>query len=501
MEKRIYTNNFERFIKESADDFKMIPSKRVWHSIYNDLHPSRKWPSVLMCLILFTGVLFIGYENTDPTTSLSSEKKTTKNNTPLASLENKNIQQAISTNTTKEVSINKKNTNSTIQPASSLTTSNKVSSSTLSGAESNVNSKKASITSFYVVTNNPTKNSEVLNSKPSVTKVNTKQTNASITKIEASSENTTIDEFITNELKNNNGVVTTTKNMFQSVVTKSPQNENKIRQQSKKDNLNLALQEASKQKNAKKKNWMKNASMEFYATPSIGYRTMIPGPQYDANPFLANTTIPTIGVTNFDAAYPMKHNAALNIETGFTIAYATSKRVKLKAGLQLNLTNYGITSNITSHPSPTTLATINLTTQAVEYSSVASYIANNTNATDKIHNTTYQLSIPLGGYYKVLDKTRFDVFVGGSVQPTYVFGGKPNVISSDRKYYVNESYLLRRFNMNTAAEAYINYKVGDLNFLAGPQFRYQLFSTYNKNIAVTEKLYNIGFKVGVSKSF
>ncbi len=509
MEKRIYTDNFERFIKESADDFKMIPSKRVWHSIYNDLHPSRKWPSVLMCLLLFTGVLFIGYENADSITTLTSEKKTTKNNTPLASLENKNIQQAISTNTTKEISINKKNTNSTIQPASSVLSSNKVSSSTLSGAESNVNGKKASITSFYVVTNNPTKNSELINSKPSVTKANTKQTNASITKIEASSESTTIDEFITNELRNNNGVVTTTENNLQNVVAKSPQNENKINQLpkkdtkpgAKKDNLNLAVQEGSKQKNIKKKNWIKNASMEFYATPSIGYRTMSPGPQYDANPFSSNTTIPTIGSTNFDAANPMNHNAALNIETGFNIAYATSKRVKLKAGLQLNLTNYGITSNITSHPSPTTLATINPTTQAVEYSSVASYIANNTNATDKIHNTTYQLSIPLGGYYKVLDKARFDVFVGGSVQPTYVFGGKPNVISSDRKYYVNESYLLRRFNMNTAAEAYINYKVGDLNFLAGPQFRYQLFSTYNKNIAVSEKLYNIGFKVGVSKSF
>jgi len=78
MEKRIYINNFERFIKESADDFKMIPSKRVWHSIYNDLHPSRKWPSVLMCLILFTGVLFIGYENTDPTTSLLQKKRLQK---------------------------------------------------------------------------------------------------------------------------------------------------------------------------------------------------------------------------------------------------------------------------------------------------------------------------------------------------------------------------------------------------------------------------------------
>lgn len=455
MEKRIYTNNFERFIKETADDFKMIPSKRVWHSIYNDLHPSRKWPSVLMCLILFTGVLFIGYENTDPT----------------------------------------------ILSTSSVASSNKLSSPTYSREESNVNNKKASITSFYVVTTNPTQNSGASTNKLSVTKASTKQTNASITKIEASSESTTIDEFITDELKNNNGVVTTTENNLQNVVAKSPQNENKIRQQTKKDNLNLAAQEASKQKNVKKKSWMKNASMEFYATPSIGYRTMSPGTQYDANPFLANTTIPTLGVTNFDATNPMKHNAALNIETGFNIAYATSKRVKLKAGLQLNLTNYGITSNITSHPSPTTLATINPATQAVEYSSVASYIANNNNASDKIHNTTYQLSIPLGGYYKVLDKARFDVFVGGSVQPTYVFGGKPNVISSDRKYYVNEPYLLRRFNMNTAAEAYINYKVGDLNFLAGPQFRYQLFSTFNKNIAVSEKLYNIGFKVGVSKSF
>ena len=202
MEKRIYTNNFERFIKESADDFKMIPSKRVWHSIYNDLHPSRKWPSVLMCLILFTGMLFIGYENTDPTSSLSSEKKTTQNNTILATLENKNTQEVTSIDSSKELINNKKNNNPTTL-STSVASSNKVSSPTYSREESNVNSKKASITSFYVVTNNPTKNSEVLNSKPSVTKVNTKQTNASITKIEASSENTTINEFITNELKNN----------------------------------------------------------------------------------------------------------------------------------------------------------------------------------------------------------------------------------------------------------------------------------------------------------
>ena len=194
MEKRIYTNNFERFIKESADDFKMIPSKRVWHSIYNDLHPSRKWPSVLMCLILFTGVLFIGYENTDPTTSLSSEKKTTQNNTILATLENKNTQEVTSINSSKEL-INNKNNNNPTTLSTSVASSNKVSSPTYSREESNVNSKKASITSFYVVATNPTQNSGAITNKLSVTKASIKQTNASITKIEASSENTTIDQI------------------------------------------------------------------------------------------------------------------------------------------------------------------------------------------------------------------------------------------------------------------------------------------------------------------
>ncbi|MBK7557373.1 MAG: hypothetical protein IPI54_03275 [Chitinophagaceae bacterium] len=64
MEKEYYTGEFEQFVKERADQFSMYPSKRVWHSIYNNLHPSRRWPSVFMSLFLVSSLMLIGYLHT-----------------------------------------------------------------------------------------------------------------------------------------------------------------------------------------------------------------------------------------------------------------------------------------------------------------------------------------------------------------------------------------------------------------------------------------------------
>src|ERR1700749_532368 len=65
MENKFYTDEFERLLKERSDEFRMYPSKRVWHSIYNDLHPGRKWPSIAMSLLIIIAVLFMGYLNND----------------------------------------------------------------------------------------------------------------------------------------------------------------------------------------------------------------------------------------------------------------------------------------------------------------------------------------------------------------------------------------------------------------------------------------------------
>ena len=64
MERRFSMNDFEHSLKEHADEFKMIPSKRVWHGIYNDMHPGRRWPSVTMSLLLIFTLVVIGHLNT-----------------------------------------------------------------------------------------------------------------------------------------------------------------------------------------------------------------------------------------------------------------------------------------------------------------------------------------------------------------------------------------------------------------------------------------------------
>ena len=65
MERRFFMNDFEQSLKEHADNFQMAPSKKVWHGIYNDLHPGKRWPSVTMSLLLIFTLVVIGHLNTN----------------------------------------------------------------------------------------------------------------------------------------------------------------------------------------------------------------------------------------------------------------------------------------------------------------------------------------------------------------------------------------------------------------------------------------------------
>ena len=71
MERRFFTNDFEQSLKEHADKFQMVPSKKVWHGIYNDLHPGKRWPSVTMSLLLIFTLVVIGHLNTNNSRQLA----------------------------------------------------------------------------------------------------------------------------------------------------------------------------------------------------------------------------------------------------------------------------------------------------------------------------------------------------------------------------------------------------------------------------------------------
>jgi len=60
--------------------------------------------------------------------------------------------------------------------------------------------------------------------------------------------------------------------------------------------------------------------------------------------------------------------------------------------------------------------------------------------------------------------------------------------------------LYRTFNINTALEAYISVQLGSLKWSVGPQFRYQLLSSYKKEYPIKEHLYDYGIKLGMTKT-
>ena len=72
----------------------------------------------------------------------------------------------------------------------------------------------------------------------------------------------------------------------------------------------------------------------------------------------------------------------------------------------------------------------------------------------------------------------------------------------DLKNYIYDASFIRKWNVNTGIETFVSYKTkGGIVINAGPQLRYQLLSTYNKSYSYTEKLYNLGIKMGVTKNF
>ena len=118
-----------------------------------------------------------------------------------------------------------------------------------------------------------------------------------------------------------------------------------------------------------------------------------------------------------------------------------------------------------------------------------------------LHNRTYQVSVPIGFGYKLSSQDNVEWFAGATVQPSYYFGGKAHLISTDLKSYVSDPSTINSWNLNLGFETYMNFKLGTYNFQVGPQVRYQVNSTYKKNLALIEKPYAVGLKFGLTKGF
>lgn len=539
----------EAFLKERSDEFRMYPSKRVWHSIYNDLHPSRKWPSMAMSMTLVVLLLLIGYLNTgdnamkNMSPQIISERVAAPANPHSA--HNGRSSVSVLSNTESDYSTGYDGNNAaaslntasyndeitttgdpTSAPAESITETpqNPAAVLTVGTPEDyTAAASSAAATGTNPLPGSAAKNKNVVEEMDAY--INSNQLLADVAqrnnkgksklagdKSQKTSQENNARSLTANDELNNTDPGTAGNNSNQDLRKNSTSSQE----------LNAKTSAATDKANTKntvstdndprpwmedyalhnkpaKRNWKDYVNTEFYFTPSVGYRNLQNNayPASAASSGFSNTGNPANG----DVNNAVSHKPALNLEAGVAFAYAATKWLKVKAGVQFNYSSYGIDADKTIHPT--------LTNLRLNGDDGHSYLSPRTSAVSNvssskpvlIHNTTFQVSVPVGFSVKLAGFNKLQWYLGGTIQPSYVLGGKANLISSDYQNYISDASLLRKWNVHYGVETYVMYKWAGYTIQLGPQYRYQLLSTYSKKYSIRENMYNAGIKFGVIRNF
>lgn len=236
---------------------------------------------------------------------------------------------------------------------------------------------------------------------------------------------------------------------------------------------------------------------QFIFTPTVSYRKLSENKSFLRQVPITNASFSTALRTNVNNV--VSHKPALGLEMGMAFKYRVSNSLKLRSGLQFNISRYDIKANSSYQPELATIA-LNNTSGVDSINTFTRY--RNVKAAgmngDWLENSYFQVSMPVGAELRLFGNKNTHVGIATTVQPTYVLGDRAYLISTDYKNYSQVPSLTRRWNVHTALETYIGYSTGKLNWQVGPQVRYQLLSSFDSEYPVKENLFDFGLKVGVS---
>lgn len=549
MESKYNIDSFERFLKEKTDEFRMYPSKRVWYSIYNNMHPGNRLPSISMCIILIFSLLLVGYLNTDTSKELSINQNNSiilqagtyqfpfdnKNQSSqyvvgsnqLATNEPSNFISQIPVNQNSPASNFSGKISSIKNNAAGVQTTSSNNRRTNSNTHNNLNTSNPLIA--ITATGNDLSISTIKKTvkiKPAVEKpinavaVNNNSQIVTQEKIVLSRDDN--DETIA--IKNNEAGKKTNiaKNQIQNISTPALTTSETIVAGNDKDAFDIATAKTTKNsvqenkttvkagglsetdkawienyalynKPAAKK-WAGKVSWQAYFTPSLVYRTLN---NNAAGKYLGNNLT---SINNTDIENAVIQKPSFGVETGLALQYDLFKRVKVKVGVQLNYTRYNTHAFENYHPVATSLTMNSDNNESVYEVFRTTPFSNKTGLSPvKLHNESYQISLPIGADLKLAAVDDIEWYVGATIQPTIVVYGRSFLLSTDRRNYVQDKSLLNRFNLNAGLETYISFKTSNYTWQVGPQIRTQIFSTNTKLYSVEERLQNYGFKIAISK--
>lgn len=538
MERRFDMGDFEQALKDHADQFNMLPSKRVWNGIYNNLHPGSRWPSITIAVILMLTLITVGNLNNSPKTFLNStqkgssmdlnkidSKKDEANKISLEDIQSKKSVQGIASipikNLIEKAPVKGEATsgsdNATLFNTTNATSANSLNVSRLKSKPAEVKNRKSQLSvqdskkiiggnSITFINSNYGKSTRRQQSDMSLNTLKEDIFNTNNTRLLLSSSfvndvaktNYVIDYL--QPIKNSNIVLAFAPEKYlflnDPVRDISIEADNKTETNTEKINVKKEGNTSANKKVAhihKKRNT--KIEWQYYVTPLISTATFRGRPLHsNADPGLS----PIVVMSN-EPLRNREYNARMGLETGVQMSYKLLKKLAFVTGVNFSYSGY----KVMSYPIHPTSASLILQDENTEMIYSRRYVARFGNGTTQnqkpLSNYSYQVSIPLGLQYTVWGNKDMQVNLLSSFSPTAILKSDAFIMSSDSKYYVQDPSLLRPVNVNGSFEPTITFISPKVKWHVGPEIRYQLLSTYKNSFSIKEHLINYGIKIGISR--
>jgi hypothetical protein len=449
-ERFLYDDEFEKQLKDKADQFKMYPSDKVWNEVYSTLHTRRRRFVAGMTVLIGSILILAGSELIFPSQHSISNPVAAKINTLVKPATAADLQ--------------------------SFTTNDFI------NAQAD-NSRHVQAPEGNRVSNDPFVMQSVSSYRLSGNRETTENLSEKIMTATRVKTNSPDNLDISGKLGISIAVAEIQENL--TPVQDIPA-------------VNTVSAEISPEKSATQLTHIRNDrfSWEIYVTPTLNTHYLTGLDYQTMAQSIQTAPIMLVNVSNVNGF--VDNTPVLGYNLGGNILYKLSKNISLKAGLEFSFNRYYIKAYNSGSPQT-----------SVALNSYFGYVADSLNAvqgfgTDKnpqhYQNRYYQLSMPVGIEMKVAGNGKVQFHLGASLQPSYLLNTDAYVLSNDYKGYIKDAQAFRRWNLNAGAEAFISYSVGNIRWELGPQVRYQIFSTYKNSYPLKENMLNYGIRIGISKT-
>jgi len=242
----------------------------------------------------------------------------------------------------------------------------------------------------------------------------------------------------------------------------------------------------------------KKWSFQVYFTPTISYRKLSENKEFlEAFSNSGNISANTSGYTYMpDIDNAVIHKPDMGLNLGVTAGYSINEKLKLTGGLQFNVSRY----DIKAYNYQQEEATIALNTGLIWNSEKVTTSYRNYAGYDQnwLRNLYFSVSLPIGADLVLIgNQTKPYLGIAATFQPMFILDNNAYLISADYKNYATMPSLINQWNFGTSFETYAGYSTGRINWKIGPQVRYQLGSSFMKKYPVKEHIFDFGMKVGV----